>query len=95
MSLLVLMKCRARDTDALREFLHGLLPGTRAHTGCESIEVYQSADDAKEFLLIERWTSDSDYDNYSAWRRDRGDLIDFARHLDGTPKVSRYAVATS
>jgi quinol monooxygenase YgiN len=94
MSLLVLMRCRARDTGALREFLYGLLPGTRAQAGCESIEVYQSADDAREFLLVERWTSDSAYDSYSAWRRDRGDLVDFARHLDGTPTVSRYAVAT-
>jgi quinol monooxygenase YgiN len=43
--------------EELREFLLSILPGIRSSEGCESVHLYQSADDPSKFMMIEVWDS--------------------------------------
>ena len=43
--------------EELREFLISILPGIQSSDGCESVHLYQSADDPSRFMIIEVWDS--------------------------------------
>ena len=44
-------------TEELRDFLLSIMPGIRSSEGCESVHLYQSADDPSKFVMIEVWDS--------------------------------------
>ena len=44
-------------TDELRDFLISIMPGIKSSEGCESVQLYQSADDPSKFMMIEVWDS--------------------------------------
>jgi quinol monooxygenase YgiN len=39
-------------TDELRNFLISILPDIKSSEGCESVQLYQSAEDPSKFMLI-------------------------------------------
>jgi quinol monooxygenase YgiN len=43
--------------EELRNFLISIMPGIESSKGCESVQLYQSADDATKFMMIEVWDS--------------------------------------
>lgn len=45
------------DIDEIRELLRQQCRLSRQEPGCERFEVYQSNNDPKVFLLVERWAS--------------------------------------
>ena len=62
-----------------------ILVDTAAYEGFESIRVVRRNDDPSHILMIQKWRTFEDYENYIAWRRGRGDLDDFIDKLDGEP----------
>jgi len=43
--------------EELREFLISIMLGIKSSAGCESVHLYQSADDPSRFLMVEVWDS--------------------------------------
>ena len=58
--------------DELVAFFRSILPETRAHEGCTSVEVLQNSDDADNVVLVEDWETREQYEQYLAWQRERG-----------------------
>jgi len=44
-------------TGDLRDFLISIMPIIKSSEGCESVQLYQSQDDATKFIVIEVWDS--------------------------------------
>lgn len=42
-------------TEELREFLLSIMPAIKSSDGCETVQLYQSADDPSKFIMIEVW----------------------------------------
>ena len=51
------VQAKAGSSEELREFLISIMPGIRSSEGCESVHLYQSADDPSKFMIIEVWDS--------------------------------------
>ena len=49
------IKALEGQTEELREFLISIMPGIKSSEGCESVQLYQDADDPSKFLMIEVW----------------------------------------
>lgn len=49
------MQAKDESIEDLREFLISIMPGIQSSEGCESVQLYQSADDPSKFLMIEVW----------------------------------------
>ena len=96
MTCIVILEMTAKNgTGAqLVENLRALLPDTRSKDGCEGVEVTTNLDDADNFVLVERWATRKHYENYLAWRQQRGDLDKLAAALAGPPSI-RYFDLTS
>ncbi len=78
-------KLKSEIADQYCSDLPPILVDTAAREGFESIRVVRSNDDPSHILMIERWRTLEDYENYIAWRTGRGDLDDFIAQLDGEP----------
>ena|SRR3990172_6677100 len=44
-------------TETLRDFLISIMPMIKSSQGCESVQLFQSQDDATKFIMIEVWDS--------------------------------------
>ena len=51
------VQAKEESTEELREFLISIIPGIQASEGCESVQLYQSAQDPSRFMMIEVWDS--------------------------------------
>lgn len=94
MSVVVLLKlpAKAGRTDELRALLDAMLPTTRQASGCLSLICSRSRDEPRCYLVVQHWSSRSDYLTYSAWRRDKGDLEPLEVLLDGAPSLTFHEV---
>ena len=50
-------QAKAESIEALRDFLHSIMPMIKSSAGCQSVTLYQSHDDADKFIMIEFWDS--------------------------------------
>jgi quinol monooxygenase YgiN len=73
----------------LVETFGALLPDTRRRPGCQGVEVTTNLDDPDNLVLVERWATRKQYEDYLAWRQQRGDLDKLAAALAGPPSI-RY-----
>jgi quinol monooxygenase YgiN len=73
----------------LVEAFRGLLPDTRGREGCERVEVGTNLDNPDGLVLVERWATRKNYEDYLAWRQERGDLDKLATLLAEPPSI-RY-----
>ena len=91
MSCIVIFEVTAKKGTGtqLVEAFRSILPVTRAKDGCEEVEVTTDAGDADHLLLVERWTTRKNYEDYLAWRQERGDLDVLGEMLAAPPTV-RY-----
>ena len=91
MACIVILEVTAKKGTGLQlvETFRGLLPDTRNNDGCQSVEVTTNLDDSDNLVLVERWTTRQHYENYLAWRQQRGDLDRLAGTLAGPPSI-RY-----
>jgi quinol monooxygenase YgiN len=91
MSVLVLLDFRVKP-DVIEEskrLFEKLLPETRAHPGCEGLDVYSNAEDPTNILFYERWESKEHYQEYFTWRTGSGAMDEFGKKLAGAPTI-RY-----
>lgn len=58
---------------ALREALKAPLGVTRSKPGCESLEVAVNQDQPDNILIIMRWQTRRQYEEYRQWRDAEGD----------------------
>ena len=49
------VQARPESIQELREFLISILPGIKESEGCQSVNLYQSEEDAATFIIIEVW----------------------------------------
>ena len=70
--LMLLCKGQPGMGPVLLDGFRDSLPDTRAHDGCESVDVYVDADNPDTVLLIEEWESRCHYKEYMAWRVETG-----------------------
>ena len=55
--VLATLIARPDTVDATREALAALVEPSRAESGCDHYELFQSADDPTRFQTVERWAS--------------------------------------
>ena len=91
MTCIVLLEATAKKgTGAqLVEAFRALLPDTRSKEGCQGVEVTTNLDNADNLVLVERWATRKDYENYLGWRQQRGDLDKLGTLLAEPPSI-RY-----
>jgi quinol monooxygenase YgiN len=91
MTCIVILEVTAKKGTGrqLVETLHGILPDTRNKDGCQGVEVTTNLDNSDNLVLVERWATRQHYENYLAWRQQRGDLDKLAEALAGPPSI-RY-----
>ena len=96
MTCIVILEMTAKKGTGMQlvENLRALLPDTRNKDGCEGVEVTTNLDDADNVVLVKRWATRKHYENYLAWRQQRGDLDKLAAALAGPPSI-RYFDLTS
>lgn len=51
------VQAKSELTETLRDFLISIMPMIKSSEGCESVQLYQSQDDATRFIMIEVWDS--------------------------------------
>jgi quinol monooxygenase YgiN len=68
--------------EAVSGFLQGiphLIKETSEFEGFKTIRVVQHRDDPTRVLFVELWANEKAYQNYIAWRTERGDMDNVAR----------------
>ena len=50
-------QAKPESIEELRDFLMSIMPGIKASSGCESVQLYQSQADPTRFTMIEVWDS--------------------------------------
>jgi quinol monooxygenase YgiN len=91
MACIVILEVTAKKGTGLElvETFRILLPDTRNKDGCQRVEVTTNLDNSDNLVLVEHWTTRQHYENYPAWRQQRGDLDRLAGALAGPPSI-RY-----
>jgi quinol monooxygenase YgiN len=72
---LVALPNKIEDT---RKFLLGLIPPTRAESGCVDYDLHQDDDNPAEFTFYENWKTRADWDHHMTLPH----LEEFARRSD-------------
>ncbi|MGB0237369.1 MAG: putative quinol monooxygenase [Cycloclasticus sp.] len=80
------------NREELLSFFSSILPDTRAYKGCQNITVTSNEDNLHNIVILEKWNQRSDYENYMAWRTERGDIEKIASLLASPPNL-RYLAA--
>jgi quinol monooxygenase YgiN len=91
MACIVILEVTAKKGTGLQlvETFRALLCDTRNKDGCQSVEVTTNLDNNDNLVLVEHWATRQHYENYLAWRQQRGDLDRLAGALAGPPSI-RY-----
>ena len=94
MAVKVILEVKAKPgTGAdLVAFFRSILPATRAHDGCISVETLQNSDDVDAVAVVEAWESRGQYEKYLAWQRDRGTSAQLMEHLAEPPSIRHFDV---
>ena len=74
--------------EAVEGFCAGLtamLYDTKRRPGCLAVRVVRDPAEPTTLLFVERWESREAYDNYIAWRAERGEMDSFGAMLAGEP----------
>jgi quinol monooxygenase YgiN len=50
-------QAKPESVDELRDFLISIMPGIKSSEGCESVQLFQSADEPSKFIIVEVWDS--------------------------------------
>jgi quinol monooxygenase YgiN len=97
MTCIVILEATAKkDTGTqLVEAFRALLPDTRKKDGCQGVEVTTNLDNPDNVVLVERWATRKHYEDYLAWRQQRGDLDKLAAALVGPPSIRYFNVTNA
>ena len=86
------VKAKPGTGDELVAFFRSILPETRAHEGCMSVEALQNSDDADNVVLVEDWETREQYEKYLAWQRERGTSGRLMEALAEPPTIRHFDV---
>jgi quinol monooxygenase YgiN len=64
-------RVKAGTADDFITMMRAGLPETRAHDGCQKIEMYLN-EDGQTVIFVETWDSKEKYEGYIAWRTETG-----------------------
>ena len=76
--------------DDFRDFMVKILPDTRPYKGCVCIEFVRNQDNPAHLLVMEKWNSRDDYENYFKWRIESGVMDQIADMIEGEPKLQFF-----
>ena len=79
------MKLKPEAAGAVKGGLPEMIKDTAKRPGFRRISIVESKDDPNEIMLIEVWESEKAYNDYIAWRTDRGDMDQVAGALSAPP----------
>jgi quinol monooxygenase YgiN len=76
MTCIVILEVTAKKGAGMQlvETFRALLPDTRNKDGCQGVEVTTNLNNADNLVLVQRWATRKHYENYLAWRQQRGDV---------------------
>ena len=86
------VKAKPGTGDELVAFFRSILPETRAHEGCTSVDALQNNDDADNVVLVEDWETREQYEQYLAWQRERGTSDRLMEALAEPPTIRHFDV---
>jgi quinol monooxygenase YgiN len=94
MTCIVILEATAKkDTGSqLVEAFRAILPDTRNKVGCEEVDVTVNLDNPDNIVLVERWETRKHYEDYLAWRQERGDLDKLAQAFAGPPSIRYFSL---
>ncbi|MCE2493566.1 MAG: antibiotic biosynthesis monooxygenase [Alphaproteobacteria bacterium] len=95
MAVRVILEVQAKPGtgDEVVAFFRSILPETRAYEGCTSVDALQNSDDADNMVVVEVWDSHEQYEEYLAWRRERGTSDRLKQILAEPPSIRHFDVA--
>ena len=76
--------------EAVEPFCGGLsemLKDTAQRPGFRDIRVVRHKDNPNQVMLIEHWENEKAYQDYIAWRTERGDMDSIGQILSAPPRV--------
>ena len=76
--------------DDFRDFMVNILQGTRPYKGCVCIEFVRNQDNPAHLLVMEKWNSREDYQNYFEWRMESGVMAQIVDMIEGEPKLQFF-----
>ena len=80
--------------DAMCAGLPDMLKDTATRPGFVDIRVVRQPNSTK-VLFVERWESEQAYQDYIAWRTERGDMDGFAQALNTPPQITVWPVTVA
>jgi len=83
--VIVELKLKKGMLDNAMVSFSNLLPSTRARSGNEGVSLYNDLDNKSKVILIEQWSTRKDYESYSEWRTERGDISKLSELLLEAP----------
>ena len=97
MATKVLLEVQAKPGtgDDLIAFFRSILPETRAHEGCTSVETLRNSDDADNVVVVEVWEIREQYERYLAWQRERGTSNRLKERLAEPPTIRHFDVTNA
>ena len=90
----IVARFRAKEGahESLKEALARLVDPTRLEPGCEQYDLVQSADDPRDFCILERWTDQDSLGRHIAGEDLRRALGQASAFFDGAPQGSRFGL---
>jgi quinol monooxygenase YgiN len=81
-------QAKPESVDELRDFLISIMPGIKSSEGCESVQLFQSADEPSKFIVVEVW--DSVESHQASVRNIPAEKLDEIRPLLATSPSGSY-----
>ena len=86
-TVLLEMRVKKEHVDEVAGSFKGMLPDTRSFEGCIDVYATQNKDDPQNFVAVETWESREKYEEYFAWRTERGDIEGMEPMLEGALNI--------
>ena len=71
----------------LLAFFKDTLHETSDFEGCMRVELHTEEQSEGTIFMFEEWKTKQNYENYLAWRGERGDMDKLMQFVDGPPTV--------
>jgi quinol monooxygenase YgiN len=90
--VIIELQTKPQQTPSVQALFQSWIPDILGFQGCLSAVLHVNEEDAANLMLIERWTSREQYENYRDWRRNRGDHVTLTPMLVRPPLVRAFDV---
>ena len=89
MSIVITFEARAQQgkEQGLLDYFRQSLVDTRSFEGCIEVKLHTEEDSPTTLYMYEEWESKQAYENYLAWRGERGDMEKLMEFLEAEPVI--------